>query len=126
MLEVLEAVLPIKSVYFALGQSLRLRTADLRSIKDKYPNDSDTRQALSDVLELWLQKKYKVDKFGPPTWRMLVEAVNREAGGNNHELAKKIALEHPATGIQDSQLQLNACDSVQEYVIGSYATARPW
>ena len=107
MLDVLEAVLPIKSIYFALGQSLRLRAADLRSIKEKYPNESDTRQALSDTLELWLQQKYNAERFGPPTWRMLVEAVNREAGGNNHELAKKIALKHPATGIQGSQLQMH-------------------
>ena len=98
----MEAVLPIKSVYFALGQSLRLRAADLRSIKEKYPNESDDRQALSDVLELWLQKKYKFDKFGPPTWRMLVEAVDRKAGGNNHDLAKEIASDHPAAGIVDN------------------------
>ena len=116
MLEVVEAVLPIKSVYFALGQSLRLRAADLRSIKEKYPNESDDRQALSDILELWLQKKYKVDKFGPPTWRMLVEAVNREAGGNNHELAKKIALKYPATGTTVNSVQMSAyyvCVTVQ-------------
>ena len=98
LMDVLEAVLPIQSAYLALGRSLRLRSADLRSIQEAYPNESDDRQALSDILELWLQKKYKVDKFGPPTWRMLVEAVNREAGGNNHELAKKIALKYPATG----------------------------
>ena len=99
MLEVVDAVLPIKSVYFSLGQSLRLQVADLRSIKEKYPNESDDRQALSDILELWLQKNYNVIKFGPPTWRMLVEAVNRKAGGNNHDLAKEIASDHPATGI---------------------------
>ena len=111
MVEVLEAVLPIKSVYFVLGQSLRLGAADLRSIKEKYPNESDDRQALSDTLELWLQKKYYVKRFGPPTWRMLVEAVNREAGGNNHELAKTIALKHPVTGT----IKLCAC-YVRPYV----------
>ena len=102
MLEVVEAVLPIKSVYFALGQSLRLRATDLRSIKEKYPNESDDRQALSDILELWLQKKYKFEKFGTPTWRMLVEAVDRKAGGNNHDLAKEIASHHPAAGIMNN------------------------
>ena len=102
MLEVVEAVLPIKSVYFALGQSLRLQAADLRSIKEKYPNESDDREALSDILELWLQKKYKFEKFGTPTWRMLVEAVDRKAGGNNHDLAKEIASDHPAAGIMNN------------------------
>ena len=121
MFDVLEAVLPIKSVYFALGQSLRLRAADLDSIQEKYSNKSDAslRRALSDVLGLWLQQKYKVERFGRPTWRMLVEAVDREGGGNNHELAKKIALKHPATGMQDSQVQMHILLYVHVYVLGS-------
>ena len=96
--DVLEAVVPIQSAYYALGRSLRLRTADLRSILEVYPNESDAEQALYDILELWLQQKYNVERFGPPTWRMLVEAVDRKAGGNNHELAKKIASDHSAAG----------------------------
>ena len=98
MTDVLEAVLPIKSVYFAFGRSLRLRPADLRSIEEKYPNESDTERALSDTLELWLQKKYNVERFGHATWRMLVEAVNQKTGGNNQKLAKEIASNHPARG----------------------------
>ena len=98
MTDILEAVLPIKSAYFALGRSLRLRPADLRSIQAAYPSESDAEQALSDTLELWLQKRYNEERFGLPTWRMLVEAVNRKTGGNNHELAKEIASNHPAAG----------------------------
>ena len=100
MIDALEAVLPIKSVYFALGRSLRLQTSDLKSIQEVYPSESDAEQALSDTLELWLQKKYNAERFGPPTWRMLVEAVDRKGGGNNHELAKEIASNHPATSKQ--------------------------
>ena len=95
LIDVLEAVLPIKSVYFALGRSLRLETADLKSIR---ASESDDEQALSDTLELWLQQKYNTKRFGPPTWRMLVEAVDRKGGGNNRELAKEIASNHPVTG----------------------------
>ena len=43
----------------------------------------------------WLQGSYNVQKFGPPTWRMLVKAVDSPAGGNDHNLAKKIASNHP-------------------------------
>ena len=102
MIDVFEAVLPLKSVYMALGRSLRLKTADLKLIQEAYPNESDTEQALSDTLELWLQQKYNVERFGPPTWRMLVETVDRKAGGNNHDLAKEIASDHPAAGIVDN------------------------
>ena len=98
LINVLEEVLPIKSLYFALGRSLRIPTADLRSIREAYPSESDAEQALRDTLELWLQQKYKAERFCPPTWRMLVEAVDRKSGGNNHELAKKIASNHPAVG----------------------------
>ena len=95
----MKEVLKIKSMWVDLGCSLRLRSADLEDIRKKYPNKSDHRdakQALHDMLLLWLEKKYNVERFGPPTWRMLVEAVNEESGGDNQELAKQIALNHPA------------------------------
>ena len=96
--DIMEEVLDIKSRCFALGRSLRLRSDDLEVIHKKYPSDSDhdTEQALNDVLILWLKQKYNVEKFGPPTWQILVEAVNKRSGGNNHEMAKQIASNHPA------------------------------
>ena len=94
--DIMEEVLNIKSVYFSLGRSLRLRNDDLDAICKKYPNESDHDAALNDVLLLWLKNEYNVESFGPPTWRMLVEAINKRSGGNNHELAKQIALKHPA------------------------------
>ena len=94
----MEEVVDIKSMWFDLGRSLRLRSDDLEDICKKYPNESDrdAKRALNDVLLLWLKKKYNVERFGPPTWRMLVEAINKKTGGNNYELAKQIALNHPA------------------------------
>ena len=92
----MDEVLVIKSMYFALGRALRLKNANLQAIRTKYPSESDFELALNDVLLLWLEQQYNVDRFGPPTWRMLVEAVDKESGGNNHELAKKIALKYPA------------------------------
>ena len=117
MIDVFEAVLPLKSVYMALGRSLRLKTADLKLIQEAYPNESDIEQALSDTLELWLQQKYNVERFGPPTWRMLVETVDRKAGGNNHDLAKEIASDHPAAGIVDNS---NSVYSSNTYIIHIY------
>ena len=84
----------IKILYFELGRSLKLKNVDLKAIREKYPTDADT--ALNDVLHLWLCQKYNVDRFGPPTWRMLAIAVDKKTGGNNHELAEEIALNHPA------------------------------
>ena len=86
----------IRDSYYSLGRSLRLLTDDLKAIREAYPSESDAEQALEDVLLLWLRQKYNVKKFGPPTWRMLVEAVDKKAGGNNHDLAEEIASNHPA------------------------------
>jgi len=37
----------------------------------------------------------QVERFGMPTWRRLVEAVEDHVGGNNRALAQRIAREHP-------------------------------
>ena len=37
----------------------------------------------------------QVERFGKPTWRRLVEAVEDHVGGNNRALAQAIAAEHP-------------------------------
>ena len=55
-------------------------------------NSHDCLQA---AVVKWLQKGYDYQRFGPPTWRMLVEAVGDPAGGNNCALAETIAKKHP-------------------------------
>ena len=37
----------------------------------------------------------QVERFGMPTWRRLVEAVEDHVGGNNYALAQAIAAKHP-------------------------------
>jgi hypothetical protein len=100
--DIIEEIISIRSVYFSLGRSLRLRPDNLRAISESCSStgacdesDADTERALNDVILLWLRQRYNVERFGPPTWRMLVEAVDKHTGGNDHELAKKIALNHP-------------------------------
>ena len=39
-------------------------------------------------------RNYNVDRFGPPTWRKLVEIVEDPAAGNNKALADEIARKH--------------------------------
>ena len=89
--DVREEVFSIKSAYYNLGLSLRLEDSEMKCIRENCTSEED---ALTDVLLLWLRKQYNVKRFGPPTWRALVEAVDKESGGNNHELAKRIAFNH--------------------------------
>ena len=37
----------------------------------------------------------QVERFGKPTWKILVEAVEDKVGGNNPALAQTIARLHP-------------------------------
>ena len=46
------------------------------------------------VLRKWLQKSYNYQRYGLPTWRMLVTAVGDPAGGNDIALAEAIAKKH--------------------------------
>ena len=48
------------------------------------------------MLLLWLNQKYNIERYGRPTWRMLVEAVDMKISGDNYELAERIASKHPA------------------------------
>ena len=52
-------------------------------------------KCLRAVVVKWLQKSYNYQRFGSPTWRMLVEAVGDPAGGDNVTLAETIAKKHP-------------------------------
>ena len=54
-------------------------------------NPHDCLQA---VVVKWLQKGYDYQRYGPPTWQMLVEAVGDPIGGNNLALAEAIAKKH--------------------------------
>ena len=91
--DVMKEVLVIKSNYFGLGRALRLPAGKLSGIRKACRDDAEL--ALNDVLNLWLQQGYNVERFGLPTWRMLVMAVDDPAGGNAQDIAKRIASNHP-------------------------------
>ena len=62
------------------------------------------RENSSDMAKLhvglthWLQRNYNTEKYGPPTWRKLVMAVDSTSGRNNYSLALKIAKQHQVIG----------------------------
>ena len=69
--------------------ALKLLPADQSAIGAAHPGNP--HGCLQTVLVKWLQKCYNYQKFGSPTWRMLVKAVSDPAGGNNNALAERIA-----------------------------------
>ena len=96
LLDVMEELASFDTTcYYDFGMSLWLRPTELDSIESSY--QQNPKRALTKVVTAWLQKHYNVDKFGPPTWQMLVKGVHSPAGGNDYTLAKKIASNHPAS-----------------------------
>ena len=76
-----------------MGLALGINVATLDTIrKEKGNNNCD--EALTEVLQKWLEQAYDVSKHGLPSWRTLVKAVNNRVGGNHHALAKSIASSH--------------------------------
>ena len=74
-----------------LGKALRLRPPVLSRIE---ADRQDSESRLEEVLTEWLQQAYNTDRFGPPSWKLLVSAVSHPGGGNNPALAQQIAENH--------------------------------
>ena len=87
LVDVMEEVMDVTSSWKSLGLALRLKAAELDTISLK--NHTDPTECLRDMLLAWLQQRSS--KFGPPSWRILCQAISKRAGGNNPALARKIA-----------------------------------
>ena len=92
--DVIQAIVSLKSKYYPLGVMLGLRSGDLQAIQQEHSQNS--QQALNDVVQKWLNQDYNTMKYGMPSWRALVMAVENESGGGSHALAKRIAEQYPA------------------------------
>ena len=86
-------IITAKARFYAIGRALGLPPGELSSVRSS--NTQDHELQLNDVLLVWLRQKYNVERFGSPTWQKLVEVIDNPAGGNDHRLAKAIALRHP-------------------------------
>ena len=86
-----EVLLEVKSLaarWNMLGLALGLYQPQLDTIKVDNP---DVENCLRAVLTNWLKQMYDVQKFGEPSWPVLVKAVASTIGGSNPALAQDIA-----------------------------------
>ena len=75
--------------WYDIGLALGIRNSTMESIKSK--GQGDVHELLRNMVIEWLKMNYNVDRFGPPTWRRIVEAVGEISGGKNPALADKLA-----------------------------------
>ena len=88
LVDVMKKVMDMASKWRPLGLALRLKSAQLDTISSK--NHTDPTECLRDMLLSWLQQCYDTTKFGQPSWRLLCQAIDNPAGGNNPGLAKRL------------------------------------
>ena len=81
----------VRAKWRQIGSALRLRAPTLNEIRLNHHN---AEECLSAVLEKWLQKNYNVERFGEPSWSLVVRAVSHPAGGGDHALALRIATKY--------------------------------
>ena len=92
LLDVLEEMMPVVNSWKAIGRGLRIDPGRLEMIQKD--NSGNSKECLSEMLTCWLKRIYNVDRFGEPTWRVVVKVVARPAAGDNCALALSIAKQH--------------------------------
>ena len=83
---------PLAGYWPGLASVLGLSPSAIREIEATHRLPA---KCLDAAIQHWIDEKYKVEKFGVPSWMALVKAVEDRNGGRNPALAKKIAQEHP-------------------------------
>ena len=81
----------VRAKWRQIGSALRLRAPTLNDIE---ANRQGVEARLSAVLEKWLQKNYNFERFGEPSWSLVVRAVSHPAGGGDRALALRIATKY--------------------------------
>ena len=92
LFDLLEQMLPLSAKWKAIGVGLRLPLDGLEAIEFGY---GSPMECMTGVLTLWLRMKYNVERFGLPSWRMVLNVVAHPAAGDNPDLALEIAKKTP-------------------------------
>ena len=92
--DILRCLGQLTARFYELGGSLGLSENTLDSIKQNKTSDDD---ALRKVIREWLKLNYNHDRYGLPSYKTLVDAVEDNFGGKDAALAMKIAKAHPAS-----------------------------
>ena len=91
--DVYEEVFSMAGTWRKIARSLRLSSSTTQLISSQCTNDPE--ECLFNTLDRWLKGMYNTEKYGKPSWYMLVKAVANPAGGANISLAESIAQKYP-------------------------------
>ena len=103
-----------------VGLALRLHPDTLNDIE---ADCRDVKSCLRETLATWLKQAYDTDRFGLPSWKLLVSAVSHPGGGNNPALAQQIAENH--NGMCWSEWNVHTCTMYYIIVMSPYVHLVP-
>ena len=86
------AVYDVMDRWQGVAHAIGLSPSQVRTIQAQHPGNIEG--CLDESLYVWLRRAHNEEKFGPPTWKKLVEAVAARAGGQNRAVSLEIAKEH--------------------------------
>ena len=115
--EVETEVFDVASGWESFGKALHISPQRLSIIK-AVPGITPEK-CLSDTLSEFLRKNYKWEKFGEPSWRLIVTAIAHRAGGDDPALALRIARNHPTSNPGEFSLSVSNVGIVFTHVTGS-------
>ena len=95
LLEVKTELIDIAAKWNKFGEALNIKKATLDQIKQEC--GSDTEECLDQTLQVFLKMNYDTKKYGQPSWKLIVQALAHRGGGNNKDMALKVAGEHSTT-----------------------------
>lgn len=87
LMEVVDSVQRLAGSWSKLALYIHVKSDAIKVIQQNNPRDA--QQSLQDAITEWLKKNYNFERFGPPSWRMLVGAVKRLDSGLAHEIANE-------------------------------------
>ena len=79
--------------YEGIGWRLNIPNDKLEEIRGQ---NLSAAAAMRKVIMEWLKRNYPSSSLKPPTWKILVDAVEHPVGGNNRAKAEEIASRHKA------------------------------
>ena len=97
LFDIVSEVQDIAPRWWSFGLAVHLLPQVLHKIQAMV-SGPDPERCLSLVLEELLKKNYSYEKYGPPSWRLILQAVGNRAGGGDRALAEKIAKNHCMAG----------------------------
>ena len=106
LMEVVDSVQRLVASWSKLALYIHVRSDAIERIEQNHPGDA--QQCLHQSIMEWLKKNYNLEKFGHPSWRMLVRAVKRL----DNALAHGIAIAHGGKSVWIHDEDTDFIDSI--------------